>query len=200
MSIYQVVVKGLLLGSEQLRNIHHYEFPGYVPGLAARQSFVDEFDGNLKTRLQTHLSDQVDILSYGLRRVDIADQPEEERTPTAGTWSGTGSSDLLPTQVSALITWKAFTAYPRTTRTYVFPMGENASNADGLIASTVVTALQGYGGDILTITIPGQDDAVKVAVKYTAVPRIILSSNTVETVSVAESWATQRRRRRGVGA
>lgn len=200
MTIYQVVIKATLLGSEILRNIHHYEFPDYIPGEAAKQSFVDEFDSNLKTRLQSAFSEEVTVNSYGLRRVDITSQPEDDIVATNGSWSGSDVGALLPTQVAALITWKAFTTYPRSTRTYLFPFTINALSQAGLIGAAELSSMLGYGGDILEIVIPGQANATKQAVKFTGSPPIVLSANPVESVLTNSNWATQRRRRRGVGA
>ena len=195
-----MVVKGVLLGSEMLRNIHHYSFPDYVPGDSAKQSFVDEFDQNMKTRFQALYSDEVSIASYGLRRVDSASQPEDDIVPTNGAWDGTATASLLPTQSSALITWKAFTTFPRSTRSYLFPFTQAALEVSGLITSAAITSMTAYGGDILEIVIPGQNNAVKVAVKYTGDPRTVTSENVVTAVFTNSNWATQRGRRRGVGA
>ena len=200
MTFYQVTVKGEISGVSQVRNVHHYEFPDYVPTQANRQTFIDAFDSDLKTRLQSIFSTRVEIQGYDMRRVDIAEQPTLPMTATGGSWVGTASGHTLPAQVAGLVTFKAETAFPRSTRTYLFSFSEENNNEDGEVGATAQSAMTAWGGDILTIVIPGETSAVKVAVEYTAAPRIVADANVVQNVSVSSGrFATQRRRRVGVG-
>jgi len=200
MSIYQVVVKGTWRATNQLRNILHYEFPGYIPNSTELQDFVDNLDDDYKDYLRIHFSEEVAFSRYGLRRVDIAEQPEAELVPTAGTWSGTAASNELPGQLSAMFTVKAFTAYPRSTRTFLFPFTTGAVNTDGLLDSAVVTAIVGFANDHITVAVTGQSSSQRVAVEYGGDPRAVVDYNVVETVVVPTAFRTQRRRRRGVGS
>lgn len=199
MSIYQIVVKGDLNDDSQLRNVHHYDFPSYVPNTTEIQEAVDAIDGYYKTRLQAIFSDNVDFEAYDVRRVDLANLPAVQFVATAGSWSGSSAIDQMPAQVSALVTFKAQTVFPRTSRAYLFPFTENVSTNDGRILSSTLTSMLNWGLDMLTLPITGQTDAVKVAVKYTGTPPVVTSSNAISTVSTHNNWATQRRRRPGVG-
>jgi hypothetical protein len=199
MSIYQMVVKGSAGTGIQLRNIHHFEFPGYVPTPAELEEAAEALATHYETWLVNMFAAQVSIRAIDLRRVDIGDLPTQEYVPDGWPVSGTGTGDMLPTQVSALVIWKAPTTYPRSTRTYVFPMTETASGPVGGIQSANVTALFGFSIDMETLAITGQTDANKVAVEYGGVPRAVILSNPVSAAPVPNVWATQRRRRPGVG-
>lgn len=200
MSIYQVVIKGRYGEGNQLRNIRHYEFPDYTPSEAEAQEFVDNLDDDLKDYLQGFFNNDVHIDSYGLRRVDIAEQPEADIVPTAGAWDGTNSADNLAAQLCGLVTWKAFSTYPRTARNYMFPFTETNNSASGLPDATVQAAMLGYADDSMSIVITGQENAHAVTVQYGSDPRAVVDYNILTTVAVASFWATQRRRRPGVGA
>ena len=183
-----------------MRNVHHYEFAGYVPSDTELQEFVDNFDSALKTRLQSRIKSNASVDAYDVRRVDVGDLPTVEFIPTAGAWNGTDTGNLLPSQCAALITFKALTPFPRSTRTYVWGLTANALAAGGLVGSGTVTDLTNFGNDILEISVTGQLNPDKVAVAYSGDPRAVTSWNEVTNVTVTDVWATQRRRRRGVGA
>ena len=198
MSIYQVVVKAVT-GSTQLRNIHHYEFFGSVPDTATLQELADGIDAAYKSNLQANYHTSVQFYEYGVRRVDVGNLPEIPYQATAGAWFGQETSQKLPNQLSALVTFKAQTAFPRTTRTYHFPMGEDSNDAGGVIVAAQITALEAWGNDMLTIDVTTGIDPDKVAVEYSGTPRVVTANNDVELVSATEVWATQRRRKVGIG-
>lgn len=199
MTVYQIVCKARFGTATELRNIHHYEFFGYTPDTAELQEAVDAIDTNYKSNLQSDFVNDISFYGYDVRRVDVGDLPTVEFTATAGTWSGTNVNDPLPTQVSALVTWKAPTTFPRTTRSYLFPMGEIANDSSGNIAAAQITRNAAFGDDMRTLSITGQIDADKVAVQYGGTPRAVTAHNDVLSVVAAPIWATQRRRRPGVG-
>lgn len=200
MSIYQIVVKGKAYDSEELRNIHHYEFFNYVPETSQLQELVDGIDTAYKSNLQTAFHDEIDFYEYDVRRVDVGDQPTRTFTATAGTWSGSSTADAIPSQVSAMVTFKALTAFPRSTRTYLFPFGANQLNSDGTVTSGAVNAMKDWADDMLEITITGGLNADKQAVKYGGDPRAVTDSNDLSQRSVKNVYATQRRRKVGVGS
>ena len=198
MSTYQIVVKALT-GGTQLRNIHHYQFFQYVPDAAQLQEAVDAVDAAYKSNLQAELHSSVQVYAYDVRRVDLPDLPTIEYQATAGGWFGTETSTKMPNQVSALVTFKAQTAFPRTTRTYHFPMGQDQNTAGGVIAAATLANLEAWAADMLTLDITGALDADKSAVRYASDPRIVVESNDVELYTVTNVWATQRRRKIGIG-
>ena len=199
MSIYQIAVKGTFDSSEQLRNIHHYEFAGYVPSDTELQEFVDNFDAVYKQR-QSNFHQLVTFNAYDVRRVDVGDLPTIEYVPTAGSWSGGATQDAMPPQSCALVTWKAQTVYPRSTRSYLFPFGEASNSSGGQLLAGTLDTLTIWAANLLEITITGQLNADKVAVEYGGTPRVVVAFNEVSLVIVSKEWATQRRRRRGVGS
>lgn len=199
MSIYQVVVKGLLQSSGALRNITHYTFPDYDPDSTEKQAFVDEFDSKFKNRLRAHFHPNVQVASYGLRRVDTGNLPEEQIVPTAGAWVGTSAGNQLPEMNCVMVTWKAAAAFPRSQRSYLFPMSVGAVTADGGVLAAVLTNANLWGTDARTIVVTGAASALKVAVQYSGTPRVVTSFNVVTSSATAGRWRTQRARRLGVG-
>lgn len=200
MSIYQITAKGSYLTADQLRNVHHYEFFGYVPTPTELQEAVDAIDTAYKTHLRANFTLAVAMLAYDVRRVDVGDLPTVEFVATAGIWLGTLTGDSLPPQVSGLVTWKAQTPFPRSTRSYLWPMGEGVNDADGEPSPGALSDMADFADDMFSLVITAQIDADKQAVKYGGDPRLVVDSNDVDVKSIANLWATQRRRRRGVGA
>lgn len=200
MSIYQVTWKGLEFDSSQLRNVWHYEFFQYVPDLTQRQDFIDNLDILNKAQLQNFFHDEIDILGYDMKRVDVGGLPTEELIPTAGLWSGTASGDALPAQCSLLVTWKTATFYPRTTRTYLWPFTANNLSAGGILPTANVAALETWANAMLQIEVTGAGNPDKVAVQYGGTPRAVTDHNSLDTYVVNRVYATQRRRKAGVGA
>lgn len=152
----------------EMRNIHHYEFPGYTPSTTELQEAVDAVDTAYKSNLQAQLVNDVQVYGYDVRRVDIGDQPTAEYNATAGDWVGSSAVDPLPPQLCAMVTWKAFSAYPRSTRSYLFPFNEGSSDGLGQVASGTFDLIDDFALDMITLSITGQTDASKVAVQYGA--------------------------------
>lgn len=199
MAIYQVVVKASEGAGDQYRNVHHYQFFNTVPSTTALQELVDGIDAAYKTNLQANISDSVTFDAYDVRRVDLGDYPTIEYVATNGTWSGTNTNDPLPHQVAALVLFKALTPYPRSTRTYLFGFTEGGNASNGRIESGLVTNLEDWADDMFTIETEETFDPDKVAVQYGGDPRVVVDENDVTQRTVRAVWATQRRRRRGVG-
>lgn len=199
MSIYQITVKARWGTAVELRNIHHYEFFGYVPDATQLQEFVDGVDSVYKTDVLAYYPNEITVYGYDVRRVDIGDLPTVEFLATAGSWTGSSGATPLPTQNAALTTFKAPTTFPRTTRTYHFPFSEAALDTTGELETVVQTGLNTWGNNMLEISITGGLNADKVAVSYGGDPRAVTDDNEVETVSTSKVYATQRRRRKGVG-
>lgn len=199
MTIYQVVVKARNVHGDEFRNVHHYEAPAVLSN-AEKQEVADTMSEDYRTNLQNAISTQFTFYGVDIRQVDIPNLPAVEYTPTAGAWDGTQASEnLLPTQNSALVTFKAQTAFPRSTRSYLWGFTEAANTNTGIIDASVITALEAWRDDVETLVIPGPTTLTKVAVKYEGTPRAVTSANPVEGVSVTARWATQRRRRFGSG-
>lgn len=199
MSIYQFTVVGNTPGPNALRNIHHYEFPGYVPSTAeleeAMQAFADAHEELL--RAQHPVSVTYSSIEY--RRVDVGDLPTAEFIPDGWPFSGSASGNQLPPQVSALLTWKAASAFPRSTRTYLFPFSTLTTSTTGTILLAVRTVLENFANAVEELDVTGNPPAQKVAVAYAGDPRAVVDSNAVSATVPDSVFATQRSRRYGVG-
>lgn len=200
MTIYQIVAKATYNNADEYRNVHHYEFAGYDPTVAEMQEAVDALDAAYKTNLQQSYPTALKVYAYDTRRVDVADMPTIEYIATAGLWNGTNVAQGLPTQVAALSTFKATTAFPRTSRTYHFPFTEAANEDGGQVSGAAQFLMLGWATAALELTVTGQLNADKVTVRYGGDPRIVTDWNEVTLTTANPRFATQRRRKIGVGA
>lgn len=199
MAIYQVVCKARSPLPTEFRNVHHYDSGAVVLDTAQQQLLANTIDDDYKSNLQAVLSTSIEFYAYDIRRVDIASLPAIEYVPGAGVWTGSAVGDKLPEQIAALLTMKAQTTFPRTTRTYLFGFVESENGSSGSIASNLLSAINLWAADVQTLTITGPITLAKVAVKYTGSPPAVTAFNEVFPSPAGSSWATQRRRRRGVG-
>lgn len=199
MSIYQFTIKGNAATFAALRNVHHYEFPGYVPTQDEYEECAQGLADAYATYLFDTFSNQVDFNSIDIRRVDVGDLPTANFIPSGWPDTGNATAVMLPPQVSAVVTWKSPFEFPRSTRTYLFPFTSSALTTLGFITSSVLTALDNFGLALEELAITGQVDAQKVAVKYAGDPRVVTASNIVFQTNATNIYATQRSRRYGVG-
>jgi hypothetical protein len=199
MTIYQAVVKAVDTLGQQFRNVHHYEFPGYDPTAGELQEFVDGLAAHYDTYVRPEVANRVEFYGVDMRRVDVGDLPTIELVPATWPLAGGDPASKLPNQVSAMVQWKAPTAYPRSCRTYCFPFTEDANSVGGVIEPGVIINLTNFVTVMEVVAITGQTDANKVAVQYGGDPRVVTASNPVSASPVTNNWATQRRRRIGVG-
>jgi len=81
----------------------------------------------------------------------------------------------------------------------MFPFPEGVNDSTGKVLPALVTALEDWGDDMLTLAISGDVDADKQAVRFGGDPRVVTDANDVTSVTVSNVWGTQRRRRLGVG-
>lgn len=200
MSIYQVVLNGQIGSGPFVNNVHHYEFPGYIPDATEIQEFVDNVDAAYKSNLQGYFWENLHFQSYTIRRVDVGDLPGADFVPTAGAWDGSNSGAKMPNQLCALVTWKGITVFPRTTRSYMFPFTEAHNESGGTIAAALVSDLEQFASDMVTIDVTGQANPYKVAVKYGGDPRAVTDANITYLPVVTSTWRTQRRRVAGFGS
>ena len=199
MSIYQFTAKVTYQSNTQMRNIHYYEFFNYVPTTSQVQEAVDAISEAYRTNLQGDFPNDLSFDGLDVRRVDIGDQPTIPYTPTGGAWVGTSGVDPLPSQVSAVVSFRGLTAFPRNARTFMFPFPEGVNDSTGKVLPALVTALEDWGDDMLSLSITGDVDADKQAVRFGGDPRVVTDANDVTSVTVSNVWGTQRRRRLGVG-
>jgi len=199
MAIYQLVVKGNSNDGNALRNVHYYNVSGTTLSVAQQQELVDGVDSAYKAFLQAILADTVAISAYDVRQVDLPDLPAIEYIPTAGAWGGTENSDQLALQLCALTTFKAPTVYPRTSRTYHFPMTEFSNTGDGRLDPSAQTDCNLWAAGMQSIPVTGGLNPEKCTVKFGGDPRVVTDFNILQSFITARNFATQRRRKRGVG-
>lgn len=200
MSIYQIVYKAVDANNQQIRNVHHYEFFNYVPTTAELQETVDGIDSAYKTHLINAIDNGFLTYAYDVRRVDQANLPTIEYVPTAGVWFGSNTNNPLPGQLAALVTFSTTTTFPRTTRSYISGLTVADVDTNSQMTLSLQGLLQNWGTAMLSIPLSGALDPDKQAVKYGGTPRVVIDSNDVISREVTLIWATQRRRRIGVGA
>lgn len=200
MAIYRVRHVSIFNLVSEYMNIHHYDFPDYLPTATELQEFVDGFDAAHKANLRAHYHTNVAVQPVGVRRVDLAEQPEQFFTPTAGLWSGQASGEPIPPWLGVLTVWKGLTTFPRTSRAFGMPVTETANQHPGTPTPTIQAAYTTYGNELLSIDITGQEAALKVAAEYQEGTSQIGTVNPLTIVTVRPFWGTQRRRRPGVGS
>lgn len=199
MALYQLVVKGNSSDGNQLRNVHYYNIAGSTLDAAQQQELVDAVDFVYKSLLQSIFSDNVAIYAYDVRQVDLPDLPAIEYIATDGAWGGTENSDQLALQLCALTTFKSQTVYPRSSRTYHFPLTEFSNSGDGRLDPTSQTIFGAWADAMLELPIIGGINPQKATVKFGGDPRVVTDFNILQSNITARNFATQRRRKRGVG-
>lgn len=199
MSIYRITIKARHSTSGAMYNIHHYEFPGYVPEQTEAEEMLQGLVDIMEEEWLTYVSDDVVFSEVEYRRVDIGDQPTAVFVPAGWPINGSDVNNCLPHQVAAVMRWVGDTEYPRSARAYLPVFGADALSAAGLISLTVQTALNGAAPLYEEIPVTGQVDAQKVAVQYGGDPRVVTAANIVSARNVDPSWGIQRRRRAGRG-
>ena len=195
MSIFRVATIGRQQGGAEWQNVTHYEFTAYVPNTVEQQDFVDNLDASYRVELLSRWTDEVGIDSYTMRRVDLPSLPTGTFVATLGAFLGTATADNLAKQNAGLVTFGAFTVFPRTTRTYLPPCSEANQDANGNPDASYITQMGLWALGVLSVPVVGQVNALKTAVKYTGTPRAVTANNVVTSTLVKPEWASQRRRR-----
>lgn len=199
MSIYRVTVKAVYEGTDAQYNVHHYEFPGYVPDDTELAEFVDGLASIYDTDLIGRFTASVVFNSMEVRRVDVGNLPSADIVPTGWPEAGTNGSGNLPPQVSAMLRFSAPEQFPRTGRVYLPVFGQDQCNSIGRILAAAITPLNNAALAMEEIPVTGQVDAQKVAVSYSGSPRVVSASNVLFGQPTRNIFQTQRRRTPGVG-
>lgn len=195
MPVYQFTALQRLLGQE-VRTVAYYDSIASIDvfGQAATDEWADAFDTHLKASCANEWA------YYGglARNVESIGLPGFEFTPTGGAVVGTSANDPLPTQVAALVSYKANTTIPRNARDYLCGFTEGASSSTGQISAALLSLLASFGAQVIEFSI-GLDDVPRQSVQWNEARTAITDHNTVSQVRVTNVWATQRRRRLFVG-
>lgn len=199
MPIYRVNVLQTLQ-AQAIMNVYYYETTG-VLSAAQQQDVADQVRlAYTSSQLNLGLANGWSYDAVAIRRVDVANQPEIVTVPTGGALVGSSVSEEAPTQVAMLVRGTALTAFPRRVRTYIGGLAEGSMDS-GLLNTTI----QGRGLSFINamdqIVVNG-DTLLRQAVELggTEGAPVVVANNRVETYSVTNVPATQRRRRLGVGS
>jgi len=198
MTIYRVAAIGHQQGNKEWQNVTHYEFTAYDPTTVEQQDFIDNLQAPYATNFQAGWPNETGLDSWTMRRVDLPSLPTGSFVATLGAFVGLDSGDPLPKQTAGMITFGAFTVFPRGTRTYVAPPTEVRNDPSGNPDTTWITSMGLWALSVLSVPVVGQVNALKTAVKYTGTPRAVTSNNVVTSTLVKAVWASQRRRRSGI--
>jgi len=193
---YLMLTPKMRLLNQEVRNVFY--IGGEDAVVAYAQQFVDYISGSYDNRLALVLSDEFSFYACDVRDMTSPSIPAVEYIPTGGAWSGDQTADLLPTQIAALVTFKAQAAPPNRTRKYLAGFYDGACDG-GFWTSTLQGYLTSWAADLL-----GMGSALSRAVSLIAPGwdldhTYIVGGNILSTAQVSPVPATQRRRRIGVG-
>lgn len=199
MAVYRVNVLQNMRG-QRMMNVYYYDTTTTLSANDAVELAEAIRDNYIDSDL---VLNQASVWSYagiGLRRVDVADQPELDIAPSSGSLSGSGSAGTdLPMQVALLIRGSAFSEFPRRVRTYIGGMVEGQLS-NGLFSSTVIDRAIAFIHLMDTIQVTGAElDRVAVRIGDEGSGPVVTAFNRVLAYTATEVPATQRRRRIGVG-
>lgn len=200
MAMYEVTVICTYDGTEEYINTHHYDFPFDELDNLDLQVLANRIDERYKTNLQGVLSSLCELGRINIRRVDVPDLPTGTYVAADGLWNGADTGNALKPDSAAMVTFTSNSPYPRTTRSYLFPMTEASNSSKGTVTQTAIDALAAWGAAILNIgTINGKLND-KSAVRYGSNPRVVVADNEVETFVVRTQWKNIKSRRFGRGS
>jgi hypothetical protein len=195
MATLRIILKQRLL-SQEIRTVLHYAGGDAVH--ANVPDIIDYVRSVYATNLQSVLVNDWELYGASAKELDIVTNPTIDYTFSAGSLTGSDSSEPAPTQMALLVRWIALTARPNRGRTYLagFPSGYFDSN--GLWSSTLRSAANAWAADMLDITsvLTGLAQTITRVSKTTGA---LVGSNIVESYAIIANPSTQRRRRIGVG-
>lgn len=200
MSIYRVTVKAEWDGSDDQFNVHHYEFPNYVPDDTELQEFVDNLGDLHETYVVPYCTSVITYNSIEVRRVDVGNLPSAELIPDNFPIAGTATGVSMPPQVAVMLRFSAPQAYPRSGRVYLPVMAASQLGSTGRTVAGLIAIMDTFGQALEEIAVTGQVDAQKVAVTYGGTPRVVTASNVLFQAPTRNIFQTQRRRTPGVGS
>lgn len=202
MSVYEVTVRGQMLGKDLL-NMYYFHHPAMTPEIFDF-TIGSLFAGLLE--LADWQSDDYTAGGYVAKRVDIGGQPAIA-SPFDTLIQGVKPDDILPPQISMLMLTYAETTAPNKGRKYFGGFAEGATSANNFVNSAVTAAsdlaqfliTRGYtaGGD-------GADWVIPHWVGPTEEDPEVLwhveTHNPITTVRVIRETRTHRSRTQGRGS
>lgn len=186
--------------NQQLMNVYYYETTAVLDSDQLTEVADDIRAAYVSSTLAANTGNSWGFDGIGVRRVDIANQPEITVIPTSGALSGGAASEELPAQVALLVKGTALTAFPRRVRTYLAGLTEGSCSS-GFWTTSIQNIARTFIEAIDEISVTG-DTLGRLAVELggTAGAPVVVASNRVEQYSTSSVPGTQRRRRLGVGS
>lgn len=204
MAVYQVVHLQRLLGQE-VRNIFYYETAQETLSTAQLQELADDIRALYVTgRAASTMSNDWSLYGITVRRIDAEGYPGIDVGFTSGAYTGTSTTENIPTQIALLVHGVSYVPKPNRVRTYLSGYVET-NITDGKFNTARVAAEVAFIETLDTLTIDGQawsrvsvewalsDDVPPVRLGY------VTDWNVIDNYFGTDIPATQRRRRIGVG-
>lgn len=190
----QVSLKQRLFAQE-LRTVFYFSGGGVDSN---QQNIVDYLRQAYNANIKSALADDWTLYAADVRDVGDIGLPTIEYTFTSGTLAGDSTLVPLPTQMAALVTFKASVAKPNLTRKFVPGFTVSQVTTTNQVGTTVIGLLQDWADDILDITTTYTGVALS-SVLWNSTKTQVVGSNLMTHRIVNPIWSTQRRRRLGVG-
>lgn len=197
MPTVQVVLKSRLFAQE-VRYVHYYNHAtGGVPEV---EYLCATLAGVYQTNLQTNLVDNYSMYGAEWKNLSVAGLPTLEADITA--WSGTSTVLPVPSQIAAVVGYKANTAPPNTARNYIAGIPSSFLTDAGVWTTAFVSVLEGLAEDTLEIPIGvgSPERWIRQAVSLSPTTHLVTANNPVTIIRVTNVPGTQRRRRIGSGS
>lgn len=193
LDIIRVTAKATLIATEDAQNVYYFQHGGDAPledppvvaALASQINLAhDQVNGEQSTQLE-----YTTINLYNVTQRLLLDE-----VPWPGITSGTLGGDALPYQVAGLVTFP--TALAKTLgKKFLAGFTEAGNGAQGTPAAEIITALGNYVVELLDLVVIGGHDFPIGHIRTDPLTFIAWATGLVESL-----WATQRRRKIGVGS
>jgi len=191
--IVRATCKMTLSGTEDLQNVYYFQHAGSVVlSDAVVENQMISFLNTAYDKINNEQSNQVDYTTVNLYNVTTRELVAE--SPWPGVSSGTRTDPALPYQVSALITFP--TALAKTLgKKYIGGFTEFTNGQYGTPTAALITALGNFAVDLLSgLEIGGEPFPIG-HIRTDPLTFIAWSTGLIEAL-----WATQRRRKFGIGS
>lgn len=196
MADFQVVTNQLLDTGVQ-NNVMYWQLPDNQA--ATIQGFADALRTSYVDNVEAVLSSSWTLESITVRQMDGGLPFSQEIAFTAGALAGDSNAAIIPAQCALLVSTSVLGGKPNRGRIYFSALTVSANTNNGRVLSTTGLLFE----DLVEEWRDGLDTGAGNAFLRIARPNFSLNDwtldNPVETVIHRSIWATQRRRRPGVG-
>lgn len=197
MGFFRVRLNGKFRGNDCV-NIFHYDVPS--SDATTIQSLVDAIGTTYTNELGSILGDDwsaADCTVYDMEQSELfgIDVPF-----TGGPIAGSSSGQLVPPGAAIHVSWRFVGTKPNRGGTFLSGFNANAIGTGGGVATTAVSAVDGWALEMLThLVSPSTVATLHIYSQKNSVPPAVVS-NQVDAYIVATEWSGQSRRRIGRGS